>query len=61
MRDSGQGIDDSITIEVDAGDVNGRPALTEHAVVLSASETGLPVRFQLISLNDEGSATSAIF
>jgi hypothetical protein len=45
MRDSGLGIDDSITTEVDASAVNGRPALREHDVVLSASETGLPMRF----------------
>lgn len=45
FRDSGLGIGDSISTEVDASDVNNRPALTEHKVDLTSSETGLPVRF----------------
>ena len=61
MRDAGAGLDDSITVEVDAADINGRPALREHRVQLTSSETGLPIRFQLIGHNVEGSATSAIY
>lgn len=45
MRDSGLGIGDSITTEVDPVAINSRPMLREHRVVLSSSETGLPVRF----------------
>lgn len=60
-RDSGLGIGDTITTEVDAGAINSRPALREHQVVLSTSETGLPIRFQLTAINAEGSAVSEIF
>lgn len=45
MRDSGAGLGDSITVEVDAAGINNRPALREHAVQLTSSETGLPIRF----------------
>jgi hypothetical protein len=61
MRDAGAGLDDSITVEVDAADINSRPALREHVVQLTSSETGLPIRFKLLVHNVEGSATSAIF
>lgn len=60
MRDQGLGLNDPITVEVAAADINGRPTLTEHQVVLTASETGKPIRFQLITHNAEGSSESAI-
>jgi len=61
MRDSGGGLGDPIAVEVDAAAINNRPTLREHSVQLTSAETGLPIRFQLVAHNAEGSATSAIF
>jgi hypothetical protein len=60
MRDSGLGVSDPIGIEVDPADINDRPALTEHTVVLTPAETGLPIRFQLVAHNLESSSASPV-
>mmetsp|Transcript_23476 Transcript_23476/g.36166 ORF Transcript_23476/g.36166 Transcript_23476/m.36166 type:complete len:118 (-) Transcript_23476:99-452(-) len=58
-RDTGSGLSSTFS-EVDASSVNNRPALREHEVTLTSSETGLPMRFKLTAHNTEGSATSEI-
>jgi len=60
MRDSGGGLTDPVAIEVDAASIAGRPALIEHKVQFTTSDTGKPFRYQLIAHNAESSSWSAL-
>jgi hypothetical protein len=60
MRDSGLGDTDPIAVEVDPSSVNSKPALTEHTVALTTSETGRYIRFRLVAENLEASSQSQV-
>lgn len=57
-RDDGEA--GTISIEVDAADINNRPTLTQHEVVLTATDTGKQFRFKLVAENFEGVTESRV-
>lgn len=60
MRDGGAGLNDPIAIEVDAAQINNRPAKAEHVVSMTSAETGKAFRYQLVVHNAESSSWSPL-